>query len=225
MNVLVIDQCSATKDSPGEVRKLTLGQVDRYRNDALNAEGIHTVPAKELYQGRQHPYVDSAVATLRQNGHTVDRYFISAGFGLVEESESLPPYEVTFSSMTDREIDARASTLGIPDAFVGLVSDPRYNLVLVPVGNDYTRSAQLEAAIPEVPETTTVVLFNQEPIADSHANVASISARNADAKRHGVGAVALKGYYVENLARNLGLSTATPSPAEIKRLCVETSGR
>lgn len=110
------------------------------------------------------------------------------------------------------------------EAVVRLVSDPGYDLVFVPIGRDYARGAQLEAVIPDVPETTVVVLFNQESIADRHANVTSISAQNADASRHGVGVVALKGYYVETFARNVGRSTAPPVPADISRLCVETNG-
>lgn len=221
MKILVIDQCSGSKTHPDTVDSLTIDEVDAYRADE-NVRTLPEWPARHLYDGRQQNYIDEAVETLREEGHTISRYFISAGFGLVDESKELPPYEVTFSTMTAGEIDDRSHSLDIPADVASLLSKTEYDLAFLAVGSDYARSAQLPEAVAQSPRSTTKVVFNAEELAADHTNVVSISARTTDAKQQETIVVALKGVYLQNFAANLGDATEAPDPDAIKQFCIKT---
>ena len=224
MDILVIDQCSSSKSYPSGCEIFDSAEIDEASLEALrDRDEVISVPARDLYEGRQQRHISDAVDSLRTNGHSVDRYFISAGFGLVEEGESLPPYDVTFAEMTPDDIDSRATALGISDDTRDLLSENEYDVVFFALGSDYYRTLEFSEIISRVPETTTVVIFNQEEDADRYDNVVSIPARTEDAKELGEIVIALKGSYLKNFAGRIATGVTLESAADVVAACVETT--
>jgi predicted nucleic acid-binding Zn-ribbon protein len=221
MRFLIIDQCSGSKDYPSEITAFEKDTIDEHSLDELlDRDDTLGIEAGELYAGRQQQKIDDAVQMLERNGHEITRYYVSAGFGLVYEHDPLPPYEVTFSEMSDAEIDARAEQLGIPDAVSDVLqAEAPYDVVYFALGSDYYRSVDLESTLEQVPDDSIAVVFNKEAVAAEFENVVSVPARTEEAKQFGTIVVALKGVYLKNLARELE-ADEEPSAEELVEYCV-----
>lgn len=223
MRILIIDQCSGSKEVPDWFTPYDEQTVAAHTREQLLNEVRDQVPAlraERLYQGRQQQYITEACDQLRSAGDTVDRVFISAGFGVVDETTDLPPYEVTF---TDRPADAvreRGAELGIEaDLRTLLTEGTPYDLVVFALGQAYLNSFDLETVLSEIPDETGVVVFNQAALAERFDNVRSLSARTPQAKELGTIVVALKGRYLQNLAAHRAQGVAVDSVADAVDCC------
>ncbi len=109
------------------------GELDEYR-----------VPAGQLYRGRQHRQLMQGVELLRQTfGHAVvDVKIISAGFGLVDEEQPLPPYNATFADLPPSKILAIAQRLRIRQKIDALMRDS-YDCAFFLLGESYLLSIGL----------------------------------------------------------------------------------
>lgn len=218
MRILIVDQCSNDKNTPDRVEPLGAETIDSTPLAELQTdEECPTVPARQLYAGRQQRYVSEAVDRFRNAGDVVDRVFISAGFGVVAEDDPLPPYDVTFADHTATEIDTRADKLGITDDVIALADD--YDLIVFALGADYYRSMGVEQVLEAIPTDTLTVLFNREEEAREFEHVISLPARTAEAKEFGTIVVALKGTYLKNLAGHRAEGAAIESLTDIETLC------
>ena len=223
MNILVIDQCSKAKEYREGSPSYDADEIDDHGLEALrNRSQTPSIAARKLYAGRQQQYINDAVDRLRASGDSVDRYFISAGFGLVEENEPLPPYDVTFADMSKSEIRDRAGKLGIQNDLLELVSGA-YDIVFFALGSDYYASFDLPAVLGDVPGDTWAVCFNHTEVTDSFENAVSLPARTEQAKEQGTIVVALKGRYLQNFADHRGNGKEVTSAADIERYCTETA--
>lgn len=225
MRILVVDQCSGSKSYPDGSPSLTLADLDgRSREELLAEDGVAARKARRLYDGRQQERIDGAVDALRDAGHDVDRYFVSAGFGLVEETELLPPYDVTFQEFSDEEISERAESLGLPEAVSDLLaSDPPYDIAFLALGRDYYTAI----GYPDVLDGFsggTVVVFNSAEVAATRSHVVSLPARTEEARTRGVIVVELKGKYLQNLTEVLREEGAVRSDDRIQQACLEGTG-
>lgn len=201
MRVLIVDQCSGSKSFPDSAHVYSVEEIDRYGADGVRRESHITLPAHELYDGRQQRFINDAVDTLRNDGHTVDRLYVSAGFGLVEEEAQLPPYEATFREMDAATAKERAAMFDITEELVSSVTeDAPYDVVFLPLGNDYVRAIDLDRVLSNLPSESLGVIFNSETVATEYEYVTSLSARTAEAEAHGTITVALKGQYIKNFA-------------------------
>lgn len=226
MRILVIDQCSSAKKSKNRNSPLTEEAIDKQSpSQLIEQRGVPSYPARELYQGRQQEFITEAIALLSDTNTSVDRVFISAGFGVVDEDDELPVYDVTFSDMCASEIDERAEKLGINTDLRELIAEGDYDLVFMPLGNDYYRSAGLDSLLPTVPSDTTVVLFNQEERETEHENVLSLPARTDEARDNGTIVIALKGEYIWNFVTHLRAGASIESLEDIRDYCREGTDR
>ena len=226
MKILIIDQCSSAKKSKNRNSPLTEEVIDtRSLSQLLEQGGVPSYPARELYQGRQQEFITEAVALLRNTNNSVDRVFISAGFGVVDEDDELPLYDVAFSEMSASEIDERTEKLGINMNLRDLIAEDDYDLVFMPLGNDYYRSADLDSLLPTIPMDTNVVLFNQEEREIEHENVISLSARTDEARDNGTIVIALKGEYIWNFMTHLKAGTSIENLEDIRDYCREGTER
>lgn len=221
MRILIIDQCSAAKEVPEWFDPLNEETIDSSSLQKLRAkERTPLLPARNLYRGRQQTYISEATDQLRSAGDTVDRLFISAGFGLIDEDTSLPPYDLTFKDFSNDEIDERATKLEIEERLVNHIkTESPYDIVFLALGSDYYRSIYLEEFIDNLAEQTICVLFNLEAVAEGRENVVSISARNGDSKEHGEIVVALKGKYLKNFAEHREHGHLVEKPEDVVKLC------
>jgi len=206
MHVLIIDQCCKRKEHPTDSATLSAEEIDGSTREELRTRAdLRTVPAADLYAGRQQAAIDRAVDTLRTAGHTVTRVFISAGFGVIGETEQLPPYNVTFSGMSANAIRERANSLSITTDLLDVIHEsPDPDVAFLPLGADYFTAIDINAVLAAFPEETIQVLYNNEERAEKGATTVSLPARNADASKYGVNAIELKGHYIERFASKLG---------------------
>jgi hypothetical protein len=221
MDILIVDQCSGDKSYPEQFRPFTEEQVDSQGLETLRRkERVPKRKARDLYTGRQQQFITEAVERLRSTGDSVDRYFISAGFGVVEEMEVLPPYDVTFTGKTAAEIQTRGERLNIEEDLRELVQNS-YDIIFLSLGSDYYRSFDLRGLSNTVPKETWLVCFNCEELAAERKNVVSIPARTEQAREQGTIVVALKGRYLQNFAEHRAAGTLPESIDELAEYCMD----
>lgn len=221
MRLLIIDQCSGSKNVPEDFDQFDESDLEIHtREELIDRQGVPALPARDLYRGRQQQFVGNAVDRLRENGDSVDRIFISAGFGVVDEETKLPPYNVTFSDYSEEEIEDRSHKLGIHEDILHRIrTTPVYDVVFFILGTDYYQSLDLIEIMEELPDSTIGVLFNQDGRTDPYRNVISIPARTDEAKENGTIVVALKGRYLQNFAEHRAHGATVENPDDIEMYC------
>ncbi|ESP86860.1 hypothetical protein K933_17292 [Candidatus Halobonum tyrrellensis G22] len=148
----------------------------------------------------------------------MERHFISAGFGLVGESEKIPPYEMTFSGMRMNKVRQRSSRLNIKPDLERLLRKSNPDIVFFALGKKYYASIDIDELVQELKPNQIGVVFNRELADDQFENIVSVPARLEDAKRHGTIVIGLKGLYLENFAKYLSEVEAVDTEL-IDKLC------
>lgn len=221
MRILVVDQCSNKKDIPEAVTPLNESTIDAQSLENLRSrEDVPTRQARKLYTGRQQQYISAAVERFRAAGDHIDRVFISAGFGVVDENEPLPAYDVTFTGRSEEAIRARAQDLNIQnDLEVRFTATPSYDVVVLALGRDYYSTFDLNGLMAVVLDRTIVVAFNHPDIAERYPNAVSIPARTEQAKEQGTITVALKGRYLQHFADHRSHGATVEGPKDVVQYC------
>lgn len=156
---------------------LDCGAVDESSREELVRENPEYVTtAAEMYTGREHQHVKTAVDYLREIAD-VDWYIISAGFGLLREDVKIPSYECSFSDIesvrtragqagydiddltNDEMVQTVGREKGIPQQFNQVLTQ-RYDLLFVVLSEPYLIS--VTDALTEIPEHTAAFAFASE---------------------------------------------------------------
>lgn len=150
--ILVVTSCTKDKAIPPlepHLHQLAPDQLwDEQDDDRVTRDfgelDEHRVPAGKLYRGRQHRQLMQGVELLRQTfGHTVvDVKIISAGFGLVNEEQPLPPYNATFADLPPSKILTISKRLRISQKIDALMHDC-YDCAFFLLGESYLLSIGL----------------------------------------------------------------------------------
>ena len=160
--ILVITSCTKDKKEllPKHLSSLMLEPEqlwdDQDDDRATRDFGVlekYRVPAGKLYSGRQHLLVMQGVEMLRQafGPDVVDVKIISAGFGLVNEEDLLPPYNATFAGLSTSKILAASQKLRIPENINQLMRG-EYACAFFLLGDSYLLSLGLPfAQVPTFP--------------------------------------------------------------------------
>jgi hypothetical protein len=151
----------------------------------------------------------------------VDRHFISAGFGVVDEATELPPYRVTFADMGNEDIEQRTQELGLSEAVHGLVTDQAYDVVFFALGRDYMLGLKMEEILDAISGESIAVLFNQKAVADRFNHMVSVPARTEQARDQGAIVVALKGVYLQNFADHLSQGASVTEADDVREYCMQ----
>lgn len=200
--ILVVTSCTGEKlYKPSNQLKLEdFKDINRLQS-CFEQLSEFAAPAGKMYTGQQHLQVMEGVHILRENlGRTsVDLLILSAGYGLIPESKTIVPYEVTFNTMKVHEIDEWAQFLGIHQAFEEAIIG--YDLVFMLLGENYLRALSL----PVLTQPSQTLIFlashgSKNYIQSSEANTFILPLSNADAKRFGYGLVGLKGFIFKKFA-------------------------
>jgi hypothetical protein len=95
------------------------------------------MPARDQYRGLQHRAILRAVYHLRKlfGNRQVDLKILSAGFGLIDENEYIPPYDSSFSLRDDKEIEIMGRALNIRQSILNMKT--RYDLVYIALSDPY----------------------------------------------------------------------------------------
>jgi len=172
MDILVISGCSGDKQF--DEAPIGCEELDSTsRNDLLETYPDYVAPAAEMYTGDEHGRVRQAVANLRAHADVTWR-IVSAGYGLIAESERIVAYDCTLrdiDSVRDRAkrmghdpstltIDETRRAVGrelnLPaDLKVGLAEG--YDLVFVTLSEPYLVATG--DAFTELPDGTSVFVF------------------------------------------------------------------
>jgi hypothetical protein len=147
--------------------------------------------------------------------------FISAGFGIVDSSDTLPLYDVTFADMSKKEINERAEELNIHQDARDLIEGSDYDIIFFALGSDYYESARIDELLSDISEDTFLVFFNREELEEEYENAVSIPARTSQAKEYGTIVVALKGKYLHNFGSNRASGKEVRSIDQIEAYCRE----
>lgn len=220
MRVLIVDQCSGTKDYPEGYPVIEQSETrNADSDDVLREFGIDGIKSKDLYSGKQQKRISDSVRILEKKENEVKRVFISAGFGLVDADQRLPPYEATFNSMSKSEIAERTESFRLTERLINLINGEDFDIVFFPLGSKYYEVLELEQLLTSISSDVMVVLFNQEEVENSHRQAVSIPARTEQGKQFGSTVVGLKGTYLKNFATALDSTESSVDYGKIVEYC------
>ena len=138
MRVLVVGSCGKRKrfHSP---EAPTCKDITKKEDLHIWVERLSplTCAARDMYTGNQPRELGKGVDLLRTIEKVdVHYHILSAGFGLLQEHEVLPPYECSFSAMKKSQIRERSERLSIAKDFKEIASR-RYDLAYIALGSKY----------------------------------------------------------------------------------------
>ena len=219
MRVLVIDQCSSDKDLPDDCDRLSESEIDEQELEGLlQREDLVSRPARNLYDGRQQRLVTEAVDQMTAAEIHVDRFFVSAGFGLVPENRELPAYDVRFKNKGHAR--RRGRELGLPAEVAHRVATAETSdVIFLLLGATYYEAIDIENAIRQAPEGAFVVIFNRDDLVADRPNTLSLAANTKTGSKYGGGAIGVKGTYLKNFAANVAAGNTIESVSNIESYC------
>ncbi|MFX1606668.1 MAG: hypothetical protein ACFFDD_12270 [Promethearchaeota archaeon] len=220
MRVLVVGSCGKKKsyDSP---KQPTCKDIDEEHdlNYWKQQFSSHCVQARDMYTGPQSRELVKAVDLLRTIPDiSVQLVIISAGFGILNEEDLVPPYDCSFTTMRMPELRRQAEKLQIQDSIKNLLKN-RFDLIYLALGKRYLLA--LGRDVVSTLETPTIVFHNQSTdyliqIPCEAETVKSFSKR--EYKIHGV--VGFKGDLLRILAQ---YALGRPNPRNEVRKWTDTA--
>ncbi|WP_435123804.1 hypothetical protein [Halobaculum sp. D14] len=219
MRVLVIDQCSNDKDLPDDCDRLSESEVDNHDlEELLQKDDTVCRRARNLYDGRQQRLVTEAVDQMTTAEVPVDRYFVSAGFGLVPENQELPAYNVKFQN--NGHARRRGREMGLPDDVANHVEkSEESDIIFFLLGATYYEAIDVENAVQQAPEDVYVVVFNRDELVADRSNALSLTANTKTGSKYGGGAIGVKGTYMKNFAANVAAGATVTDITDIESYC------
>lgn len=216
MKVLVISACCANKKHKSSLK---CSDLDSNSLESLLKATYPTEKAKDMYTGKEHKHTKKAVENL-SNLIETDWYLISAGFGLINSSDMIVPYECAFG-IGKASMVKRAQSLGIDTVGKGIkeliksISEVKkieekleklyqknYDMIFFILGTDYL--CTISDTINKIPNKTKGVFFvsktNEKMIPD---NCFKIKSSITEMKKLRTMMIDLKGAQFLNLTRNL----------------------
>ena len=157
------------------------------------------VPAVEMYTGAQHRLLMEGLEQVRARykEEVIDLYIISAGYGLLNESDVIAPYNVTFTGLNKKKLLARSNSLQLHEQVEALIA--HYDFVFFLLGEKYIRALQLPF---EGSDTGTQIFLlgkGYRKLIPDASNTHFVPVGNDLARELGVMGVALKGFVFRQL--------------------------
>ncbi len=140
-SILVISSCGKLKavSHPNQPTCSNLSNHQQRETAKKNFQNL-SLEAGNLYTGEQAKFVRKSIEVLRLIS-SVEHLILSAGFGLVDEKELLPPYDCSFTNKTKKDIQVMARNLSIPDE-VKRIAEEKYELVYLALGKNYLTAVE-----------------------------------------------------------------------------------
>ena len=136
MKILVFASCSKRKSISYPTEPKCKDIVMKEMKDSFVDRFPEKRTARNLYRGSLNISVNSAVTQLR-DFFDVGYYIVSAGFGIVEENEFVPPYNCSFLQMNNEDLIERAKALRIPEDFQEIVEKEKPDLIYLALSKTY----------------------------------------------------------------------------------------
>ena len=157
MKILVITSCTSRKKYKTASQLQPEDFISTGRLEARSAElKSYEKSATDMYTGQQHLHLKAGLEQLRTyyKEAVVNLHIISAGYGLLNESDNIVPYNATFKGLKPTELLTRSNSLQLHERVETLIA--KYDLVLFLLGAEYVRALQLPF---EVPDTVTQIFM------------------------------------------------------------------
>ena len=144
MKILVITSCTSWKKykPTNQLQPEDFLSAERLAEKSIELKHYETA-ATDMYTGRQHLYLKAGLEQVRASYKEaiIDLYIISAGYGLLSESDVIVPYNVTFTGLKKPELLARSNSLQLHEKVETLINN--YDLVFFLLGAEYVQALQL----------------------------------------------------------------------------------
>jgi hypothetical protein len=198
--IQIITSCTGTKSVQSE-SPLVWSDFEKGADWVCDRESRNpTLPAKELYSGRQHMTLLDGMA--QRPDLEYDLKIVSAGYGLIDASKLIAPYEATFSGLGKKEIRRRADKINLPFDIRNAIERTTADLTLILLGADYLRACKLQSPVLALCPTFFIgSTYAEEDLQGS--NLFQIPLTNADAVALGAGQVWLKSVVANMVLNNL----------------------
>jgi len=135
-HILVVTSCTGEK-LYDPCNKLTVEDFNNARQFKKREKELakFRADAGKMYTGKQHIALMEGVKDYRDRGGVIDVDIMSAGYGMLRETDSIVPYEVTFSKMKKTDLRLTSKYLGITSKLQGRILS--YDLIFFLLGDNY----------------------------------------------------------------------------------------
>jgi hypothetical protein len=171
-------------------------------------------PAREIYTGPQNTELVKAVDLLRKIPNVkVQLVIVSAGFGILQEHDLVPPYDCSFTNMKLSQIRERTQILHLKSSFSSLTSKG-FDLIYLALGKRYLDALGDDVSKPSKIPTVTFQGEETKQVTRISCSADVVKAFSKQGhKIHGV--VGFKGDLLRLLAKH---ALEKPHPyAEVKK--------
>ena len=200
MKVLVVTSCTSWKKYKLINQLQPEDFLSTERLAARSAELKHyETSATDMYTGLQHRYLKAGLEQLRTcyREANVDLHIISAGYGLLNESDAIIPYNVTFAGLKKKELLARSNSLQLHEGVETLITN--YELVFFLLGAEYIKALQLPFEVSDMITQVFLLGKGYRKLIPDASNTHFVPIGNDLARELGVMGVALKGFVFRQL--------------------------
>lgn len=138
MRVLVVGSCGKKK-LYNEHEQPSCSDIDTKQDIAFWKKRLRDfcAPARDMYIGPQNTELVKAVDLLRSIVNVDVQYVVvSAGFGLLQEKELVPPYDCSFSNMSMKEVRIRSQEHKLQTSIISMINTG-FDLVYLALGKRY----------------------------------------------------------------------------------------
>jgi hypothetical protein len=155
----VISACSAKK-ACGSLENdlhLTAEQLDdpAIRLSRTKEPANYSHPAVEMYQGNGHRFVRNAVLNMREHDCSISHYILSAGYGFLNESDLIVPYNITFNGFSKKSIRERGQLLQLKTKLVEIAYECDKAIIIL--GREYLEAIGLPLPVSKLPRSLAYI--------------------------------------------------------------------
>ena len=197
MKVLIISACTGKKIVKDD-NQLVLDDFlkgDHHIAGREKALSAFLTPAEDLYSGEQHVRLMKGIHQLKSSTPKdleIDFWILSAGYGLIEASKMITPYECTFQGMKAKVLKELSESRQIPSDFRNIVSQP-YDFALILLGDAYLKACAIDETVNFGGPTLMFCGTQTAKKMPSLDKLKVVAISNPEAKRFSCGLVGLKG--------------------------------
>jgi hypothetical protein len=152
VRLLIVSACTARKkfSPPNQLTDADLDDPRLRKHSEARLAG-YRLPCVEMYTGTSRNFVINAIKMLRDKGYSVSHFILSAGYGLLSESDLIVSYNVTFSGAPKAWIRERGRHLRLREQLVARARE--HEQVVLILGREYLTAIGLPLPVDSLPPT------------------------------------------------------------------------
>lgn len=238
IKMLIISSCTGTKAGRTERQPSELKKTDFDRliptivsspasswHASIPGWSDYLLPAIKRYTGEQHNKTVEGLNILREKGVSVDLNIISAGYGLIKETDQIAYYDLTFFNKKDFpkgcDIITWSKRLRIQENVIKAISN--YDIVFFLLGEHYLTALNLPLNLTSITPPKMVFFTTKRLMPSLRSKMTGTfscfvdSSVTKDVRGNSLGGIiARKGYMIKSFANNV-------TSSDLVRICACTS--